>query len=147
MLAITPEYRQKLKVRLASPGEEGFRQYPYPDSEGNVTIGFGRNLDAVGISHDEALMLMENDLMRCEHDLWKCFPEYTNLSEIRKCVILEMSFNMGVEGVMKFRGMINALNHHDYAGAAKEMRNSDWYRLRPGRADFWAIVMESGVWP
>jgi GH24 family phage-related lysozyme (muramidase) len=42
---------QRIKI------EEGFRRFPYFDIEGNITIGYGRNLRSVGISEEEAEIL------------------------------------------------------------------------------------------
>ena len=39
--------------------DEGLRLRPYADTVGKTTIGVGRNLTDVGISHDEALALLE----------------------------------------------------------------------------------------
>jgi len=41
---------------------EGLRLKPYKDSVGKLTIGIGRNLDDVGISKSEALLLLQNDI-------------------------------------------------------------------------------------
>lgn len=41
---------------------EGFRQFPYLDSLGIQTIGYGRNLESRGISEPEASYLLSNDI-------------------------------------------------------------------------------------
>lgn len=38
---------------------EGLRLKPYHDTVRKLTIGIGRNLDDVGITHEEALILLE----------------------------------------------------------------------------------------
>ena len=42
--------------------DEGMRLMPYRDTVGKLTIGVGRNLDDVGISLDEANMLLTNGI-------------------------------------------------------------------------------------
>ena len=42
--------------------DEGLRLRPYRDSVGKLTIGVGRNLDDVGISNDEAMVLLDHDI-------------------------------------------------------------------------------------
>ena len=41
---------------------EGLRLYPYNCSEGKLTLGIGRNLDDRGITEEEALYLLNNDI-------------------------------------------------------------------------------------
>ena len=40
--------------------DEGFRSHPYRDTVGKLTIGYGRNLDDVGISEREAEQLLHH---------------------------------------------------------------------------------------
>lgn len=142
-LAIKPEYRQKLKVMIAR--QEDFRQYPYKDLTGHETIGYGRNLRINGISQDEALILMENDLMKAEEELWKTFPGYEKLSDARKVVLIDMAFNLGIEGFMQFRGMILAIDANDFDKAAEEMLESLWATQTKSRAIQLAMIMRTGV--
>ena len=48
--------------------DEGLRLELYQDSVGKWTIGVGRNLDDVGISEDEAMYLLRNDISRAKRD-------------------------------------------------------------------------------
>lgn len=142
-LALTPDARTQLTSMLAQ--DEGFRQYPYRDSRGILTIGYGRNLEAVGISKDEALSLMINDIQKAEHELWNHFPSYEKLSDVRKCVLIDMAFNLGFEGLMGFRGMIACIGNDDFAGAAEHMRNSLWDTQVKARAERLAYMMETNT--
>lgn len=142
MFSLTPDYRNKLKTMLLT--EEGYRQFPYTDITGHLTIGIGRNIQEVGITIEEALHLLEQDIMRCEHDFWKCLPVYPELSDPRKCVLLDMCFNLGIVKLMQFRKMIDALNKKDYSLAAQEMMDSDWAKQVGHRADKLARIMETG---
>jgi GH24 family phage-related lysozyme (muramidase) len=49
---------EKCKNLLKS--QEGFRQFPYKDTTGNTTIGYGRNLEVRGIFQEEAGMMLDN---------------------------------------------------------------------------------------
>ena len=42
--------------------QEGLRCKPYKCTSGKLTIGYGRNLEDVGISQKEAEYLFENDV-------------------------------------------------------------------------------------
>lgn len=49
---------------------EGMRLKPYEDVlTEDITIGVGRNLDSIGLSEDEVLYLLDNDIQRCDTEL------------------------------------------------------------------------------
>jgi lysozyme len=48
---------------------EGLRLKPYLCPAGKLTIGIGRNLEGKGITKQEAVMLLENDIQECLDDL------------------------------------------------------------------------------
>jgi lysozyme len=63
---------------------EGLRTKPYEDTVGVLTIGVGRNLDDVGLSHDEIYYMLKNDIRRCEEELDNAFRWYKDLDQVRK---------------------------------------------------------------
>ena len=142
MLTISPDIRQKLKTRLLV--EEGYKQFPYTDSTGHLTIVIGRNLEKVGISLDEALYMLDDDLMSVERNLWHYCAFYSALSEIRKSVLVDIAFNMGIRTVLDFKEMISCIEKQDYEGAAKAMMNSEWAKQVGNRASKLALIMETG---
>lgn len=143
-LMLDVDSRQKLRAQLAH--DEAFRQYPYKDSKGILTIGYGRNLEAEGVSQDEGLILMGNDIQRCEHELWNSFPAYAELNDVRKAVLINMAYNLGVVGVMGFRDMVNAITIFDWQAASDAMLNSEWYHQVGQRAQRLGKMMLTGEW-
>lgn len=125
--------------------DEGFRQFPYKDTVGKLTIGIGRNLDDRGITLDESLYLLDNDIALAESSLIKSFPAYSSLDVSRKAVLISMCFNMGLPKLMMFKAMIDAINHKDYILASKEMLDSKWASQVSGRAYRLAKIMENGI--
>ncbi|CAN2040112.1 lysozyme [Candidatus Magnetomoraceae bacterium gMMP-15] len=123
---------------------EGLRLKPYRDTVGHITIGVGRNLDAEGISKDEAMILLENDINKCIEDLKTNFSFFDELSENRQKAIVDMRFNLGHGGFRRFKSMINALEEADYSRAADEMLNSKWADEVPERAKELAAQMMKG---
>ncbi len=121
--------------------QEGLRLKPYIDSVGKLTIGYGRNLDDVGISEAEANSMLDADLRIAINEVQRLFPWLINLSESRKNVIYNMAFNMGLPTLQKFKNMIAAINCGDYITAADEMLNSKWARQVGIRADELANIM------
>ena len=81
---------------------EGLRLKPYRDTVGKLTIGIGRNLDDVGISRDEAMVLLKNDIDKTITALREHLPFYDSLSEARRNVLANMAFNMGIRGLLDF---------------------------------------------
>jgi len=142
-MQIKPETRAKLKELLIQ--DEGFRQFPYKDSVGKLTIGIGRNIEDRGISQDEAEYLLNNDINHCLNDLEVSLPFFKDLDEPRKIVLLNMCFNVGIPTLMQFRKMRDAIEKHDYAEASKQMLDSTWAKQVGHRADRLAYIMEVGT--
>ena len=113
---------------------EGLRLKPYYCSAGKLTIGYGRNLEDVGIDADEAERMLRSDLARCENDCLHAFPWFADLSEARQQVILGMCFNLGLAGLKKFAKFMTAVERGNYDTAADEMLDSLWSRQVKGRA-------------
>lgn len=120
---------------------EGLRLKCYRCSAGKLSIGFGRNLDDVGITEEEAEYLLMNDLQRAENDAQK-IPGYDKCSQIRRDVLIEMVFNIGFPRVMGFRKMLAAISAGDYKEAAVQMLDSKWHKDVGNRADRLAWRME-----
>lgn len=123
---------------------EGCVTVPYYDSEGIMTVGIGRNLQAVPFSQDEIELMFSNDLRRARAGA-KTFECYVDLDPMRQGVLTEMVFQMGVNGVSKFKKFLIAANNHDWAAAAEEMLDSKWAKQTPERAKSLAKLFLRGV--
>ena len=62
---------------------EGLELKMYQCPVGRWTIGVGRNIEDKGISEEEAMFLLENDIKECIEDLEKIFPDFDELAESR----------------------------------------------------------------
>jgi lysozyme len=139
---MTPEARLKLRTLLVK--REGYRQHPYKDTRGVNTIGFGRNLDDVGVSITEALGLLDNDMFTHYSYCLHSFDFFPKLSENRQIVLVDMSYNLGHKNLEGFHSMIAALESGDYEKAADEMLNSEWAKqVKDERADELANIMRT----
>ncbi|MBQ9090212.1 MAG: glycoside hydrolase family protein [Alphaproteobacteria bacterium] len=136
--AITDNFKNRLCRH------EGIMLKPYRCSSGRLTIGIGRNLEDTGLSKSEALFLLENDLRRVELECSHAFSWFDALDDVRKRVLIEMAFNMGITGLMTFRHMLKAIQKKDYVNASKEMINSLWAKQVKTRAYRLAHIMETG---
>lgn len=124
--------------------DEGFRQFPYRDTKGFLTIGFGRNLDKRGISKEEAYYFLENDVNDVEREFSALFPPYKDLCDTRKIVLLSMGYNLGVPKLMGFKKMLRAIEKQDFHEAAKEALDSKWHKDVGARAERLAYLLEFG---
>ena len=131
--------RQKLINDLKR--DEGFRKSPYECSKGHLTIGYGRNLDAKGITEEEAKILLINDIVDAEMDLEQVLPGAESLGENRHRALINMVYNLGINRFIGFKKMLKAINEGDFDRAADEMRNSLWHKQVGSRVERLAELM------
>jgi lysozyme len=115
--------------------DEGLRLMPYKDTVGKLTIGIGRNIEDRGISKDEALYMLGNDITITMKDLDAVIPEWRLLDEPRARALANMCFQLGRVRFCQFVKMLAAIRKHDFAEAGREARDSLWYRQVPNRAE------------
>lgn len=121
---------------------EGLMLKPYKCPAGKLTIGVGRNLEDVGITKEEAMFLLENDLDRCHQECLRSFFWYKDLDVDRQGVIQEMCFNLGLARLKTFKKMLLACEIGNYELAAREMLSSLWARQVGKRAETLANIMK-----
>lgn len=138
--------REKLAERIKK--EEGLKLKPYRCTSGKLTIGYGRNLEGKGISNLEAEVMFDRDLLDAEVDAKEfCGNYWISLNEVRKAVIIEMSFVMGIVGLMKWKGLYRAIAKGDWMLAGESLRNSKWYRSEAVlRVEELIKMLETGRW-
>lgn len=122
---------------------EGLRLKPYHCSAGKLSIGFGRNLDDMGISEDEALYLLQNDIDACYSEL-NVFHWFQELDQVRQEALVDMRFNLGLPRFLLFKKMIAKLMAKEYSQAAEEIVNSLYARQVGDRANELAYMIERG---
>ena len=114
------------RLRQMLERHEGLRLKPYRCSAGKMTIGYGRNLDDVGISEEEASYLLNNDIKRAEGDLISIFPYFGGFSKSRQDALLDMMFNLGKTRFLGFKKMIAAIKSDDWKEAKIQAMDSKW---------------------
>lgn len=124
---------------------EGCHLKPYKCPAGKLTIGYGRNLDDVGISQAEADMMFERDFAKAEADVRDICKEFginvDDLIEQRFYVLTDMCFNIGKGGLKKFKKLFSALKKGLYDDAANAMLDSLWAKQVGNRATKLAVLM------
>ena len=134
--------KQKLVEQLKK--HEGFRRKPYTDTIGKLTLGIGRNLEDKGITEQEALFMLNNDVDYFYDHLNKKLVWFKQLDNARQNVLVNMAFNLGVAGLLTFKDTLNAVRMGLYLVAAEEMLNSKWSRQVGKRANELAEQMRTG---
>lgn len=135
---------EKLAARIRK--NEGLSYLPYRCSAGALTIGYGHNLDARGISIEAAELLLKQDLEIAEKEVKNAFIWWPKLDDARLGVLIEMCYNLGISRLVGFKKMLAALEEGDYKKAAKEMLDSKWAFQVQGRSRELAEIMQTGEW-
>lgn len=144
-----------LRERLIK--EEGVRLFPYKDSRGIWTIGVGHNIEAdplmmpflskliaSGITYEKAMSLLDSDILKAKTQLAQALPWVVGLDPIRRDVLVDMNFNMGIKTLIKFTRTLMLVKDDRYEEAAVEMLHSDWAQQVGNRAVTLSIIMKTG---
>lgn len=134
---------------------EGFRDHPYDDATGKrvkapkgfLTVGYGRNLDAHPWTRDEAISWLDEHATVVSNNLKVALPWTEDLDFVRHAALLDMAYNMGLAGLLKFKATLRKFEAGDYRGAAANARRSKWSRQTGSRAVRITRMIESGEWP
>ncbi len=123
------------RLRDSLKHHEGKRLKPYKDSVGVLTIGYGRNLDHVGITESEAEALLDNDIRTAYESALRVVPSLPLLTDARQEVVVEMTFNLGATRFGKFNKTLAFIHAREWTEAALEMLDSKWATQVGQRAD------------
>jgi lysozyme len=122
---------------------EGYRKHMYKCSEGFNTIGYGLNLDA-GLDEEVASFITEFIANRIDGELTVRLEFYKILSQRRKDVLINMAYNLGIEGLMGFKNTIHLISVGKFDEASAAMLKSKWASQVGARARFLADQMRTG---
>jgi len=127
-----------MKIQDQLIRHEGMSLKPYKDTKGKWTVGVGRNFSDVpfserelvevlqhGVTKEWVLMLLDNDINNVLSDVIH-FNWFDVLSDVRKKVIIDMVFNLGLSRFNGFKKTKEYLSIGDYENASIEMLDSSW---------------------
>ena len=124
---------------------EGFKSTVYKCTEGYDTIGYGFAIKDLVLTEEEASYFLANRVAQKHLQLSESLDWYDDLPPEVQGVVLEMVYQIGYSGVMRFRKMIANMKDKNWKGAADEMLDSLWAKQTPERANRLAdIVREHG---
>ena len=111
--------------------EEGFSGVVYQDHLGFDTIGYGCKMP---LTQDEAELILQYRLGRTINAVNSSLY-YLDIKSEAWDILYEMAYQLGVGGLLKFKGMIGALKEQNYIQASVEMLDSKWHSQTPNRAN------------
>lgn len=139
-----------MNIETLLENEESFVPYAYQDHLGFWTIGFGTLIDkdkGGRISRSAGLFMMREKLAEIEAALDAQIVWWRGLDEVRRQVLVTMAYQLGTDGLLKFKNTLAAVQRGDYEAAARGMLASKWGRLdTPARARRAAAAMRTGQW-
>ena len=127
--------------------DEGWRAFPYEDHLGYLTIGYGFLIDprkSEGLPKPVAewwLNWLVESRIAAMTARW---PPFATQPEEVQLALLNMSYQLGVNGVLNFRKMRAALERGDRAEAKVQALDSEWARQTPERAQRVADAIGGG---
>ena len=131
--------------------DEGVRYVPYHDTEDVLTVGVGHNLAVkplwliYPLDDAEVDRILLLDIADTIEDLDDRLPWWRELSEARQRVMVNMAFNLGIDGLLGFKNTLAAVKDGRYSDAAKGMLSSKWARQVGDRAKRLANMMLKGM--
>ena len=105
---------------------EGLVLQPYRCKNNFLSLGVGRNLDANGISEDEAMYLLENDIERVIASLDKNWSVFRTFPPLAQEVVIDCTFQMGITGWMNFRRTRALMEMGAWLEASEEILRSKY---------------------
>ena len=143
-----PQLVEQLKV------DEGLRLLAYQDTVGVWTIGYGHTGPEVkrGLTwtREKAEAVLVEDILEHNAKLAEALPWVSGLDPVRRRVLQNMAFNLGIgnaatgKGLLGFKNTLEFVRTGQYDKAADGMLASKWAKQVKGRAVRLAKQMRTG---
>lgn len=132
---------------------EGFSKYPISDSYGTIQIGYGYNLSINGLPKDICDELLRRKIFEIIIQLRDKIPFWDKVDIVRQQVLIDMSYQLGVNGLLGFRKMLKFLElgvktgkQGYYYNAGMEIIDSKYAKQTRKRALECSEAMQNGKW-
>ena len=145
---MTPQGQQTLRQELDQ--DEGYRTKVYFDAGGVPTVGRGHTGPDVRPgatwSTAEIEAAFTSDIRRAEQSLYKALPWTADLDDPRQDVLVDMTFNLGLHGLLGFHRFLTAVQDGNYAQAGEDLlATHPWVDQVGDRAKRLAAQIEQNV--
>lgn len=129
-------------------GDEGYEECVYKDSLGFYTIGIGFLVDprkkGAGLRPEEISFILKNRIGLIARELDLKLSWWRTLNPDRQRILLNMAFQMGVDGLLGFKNTLAMVKAGDFNSAADGMLHSLWAQQTPKRAKRLSDRMRAG---
>jgi lysozyme len=139
---------------------EGYRANKYICTGGKTTQGIGHNLDNNPLNETEKIIIkdlnhwtkpearfvLSNDIEKCKLLLNNMVRGFNKLDDERQYALVDMCFQLGINGLLKFKKMLKAIEVGDFEEASKQCLDSSYAKQTPSRANRIARLIKTGVW-
>ena len=137
-----PDYYNFIK------SSEGCKYIIYKDSRGNNSVGIGHLLlptDKVKkvYSEKDVRDFFNKDVAAAEIIARKQFTNFDSLSDDAKEIVVSLAFNLGSGGLSKFKNFKAAIVSKDFTRAAKELKDSNWYKQVGLRGKKYVMILNN----
>lgn len=155
MIEQDERFLRQLMRHEGSHKDKRGRHVAYRCPAGALTIGYGHNLDALPlpgldglscISEEQARQILREDVCAFAAILDEELPWWRSLNAPRQAVLLNMAFNMGVDGLLKFKNTLRAVREMRWKDARDGMLASKWAGQVGRRAVELSRQMSTGEW-
>ena len=126
--------RELIRKRLID--FEGLVLKSYVCPTGYISVGVGRNLETNGITEEEAMYLLNNDISTVIKKLDKHWIAWRKLPITAQYVCIDVVFNMGINTWMSFRKTRAYMEMEQWDKAGDELLNSKYAEQVGRRALF-----------
>jgi lysozyme len=89
-------------------------------------------------------MILAHRVRKVQFDLISRLPYWNRLSSVRQDVLINMAYNLGVEGLMKFKVTLSMVEAGRYEEASKQMLQSKWAKQVGKRSIELSNMMREG---
>jgi len=145
-----------INIEKMISSDEGKKLNAYLCTRGFKTVGIGHNLDAdssldilkrklnIGdkITEAECSALFKRDLDNVYAGIKRNMPFFDTLDDKYKPVIINMIFQMGINGVMAFKNTLQAMRDNNAQKAIAGIRASKYHSQTPERAERMVSLIE-----
>lgn len=114
---------------------------------GHPTIGYGYNLSVYSYESKRITKAygLLTDILKENHKALLSYGWYKNLDAMRRMVILDLSYNLGLSGLLKFKQFIKAIENKNYALAVERLQKSPYSNQVRKRASRNMEILKLGV--
>lgn len=130
------------EIREMIKRHEGYVGHIYRDTAGVLTCGWGHAL------HENSKVPVAASNAFFEQDWEEAIRGYKSLDlvldRVRRAVLIDMIFNLGLTGFKKFEKMWAAIQKGDWEEAGRQMESSRWFKQVGKRGEELKKMMETG---